>query len=213
MTQVETASARGRGRPRSDAPIGVDVLVLDAATDEFLGHGYAGASISRIVRTARISTKTIYVRYANKEELFMAVVGRLLEPTRMQFATLFEDHGDDVRGALLAVSLRTARHWTSELELSLYSLVISERVRFPELVQIYDASIEPVSDLTAAFLDRPETRAVLDVRDLRAAIGDLFALTTSALRDDALLGRTVTSEEIDGRVGKGVDAFMTLYGR
>src|SRR5688572_24334037 len=52
--------------------------VLDVATEYFLRHGYRGASINAMARSARISKESIYRYFSSKQQLFEAVISREL---------------------------------------------------------------------------------------------------------------------------------------
>ena len=54
--------------------------VIQAATDEFAEFGYEGASLNRIIAAAGISKGSMYHHFADKEDLFLVVVARVLAP-------------------------------------------------------------------------------------------------------------------------------------
>src|SRR5919108_5617565 len=56
-------------------------LVLDAAFDLFLAHGYEGTSMDAIARAAGVTKPVVYACYPSKEELFKALLRR--EETRV----------------------------------------------------------------------------------------------------------------------------------
>ncbi len=53
--------------------------LLDAAASVFANRGYAGASIPQIAREAGVSTGAIYANFAGKQELFLAMMRRVVE--------------------------------------------------------------------------------------------------------------------------------------
>lgn len=53
--------------------------LLDAAAAVFASHGYAGASVPRIASAAGVSTGAIYANFADKQELFLAMMRRVVE--------------------------------------------------------------------------------------------------------------------------------------
>src|ERR1700751_1530390 len=64
------------GRPPKELAGEVDERVLDAARKLFLERGFEGASIDEIAQAARAGKQTIYARFSNKRELFIAMVTR-----------------------------------------------------------------------------------------------------------------------------------------
>ena len=67
--------------------IGVSKRLLEVAKQEFLEKGFEGASLRTIAQKAQTSPRAIYTRFANKEELFAAVV----EPVYSDFMKLFNE--------------------------------------------------------------------------------------------------------------------------
>ena len=49
-------------------------LLLDAAVQEFADHGYQGARVDRIAKTASVNKERIYQYFGNKEQLFATVL-------------------------------------------------------------------------------------------------------------------------------------------
>ena len=77
------AVKRKPGRPRAGAALAARGALLEAAAEVFASHGYAGASVERIVQRAGFSKGTFYWHFASKEELFLALVDeRIDQPAR-----------------------------------------------------------------------------------------------------------------------------------
>jgi len=60
--------------------------ILKAATGLFAGRGFHETSMSEVAREARVSKALIFWHFKTKEELFLAVLNRLLEPYFIDFA-------------------------------------------------------------------------------------------------------------------------------
>lgn len=72
---VATQDKRGAGgRPAAAQKGEVDIRLLDAATRLFLTVGYDATSCDQVAIDARAGKASIYARYANKTELFTAVI-------------------------------------------------------------------------------------------------------------------------------------------
>ena len=65
---------RGRGRPRSAEN---DDAILDAAAALLRELGYARMSMEGVAAAAGVSKPTLYLRYASKSELVVAVLVHL----------------------------------------------------------------------------------------------------------------------------------------
>jgi TetR/AcrR family transcriptional regulator, mexJK operon transcriptional repressor len=123
---------RSRGRPRSGKAEMIESELLEGAFRAFLRNGYAGTSLSQIVKSLGISKTTLYSRYPSKPELFQAIITRQTEG--ISAGTVL------VGGAPLALDEGLRVYATSMMELSLEGdllqinrLIYSESHRFPEL--------------------------------------------------------------------------------
>lgn len=66
----------------------LDDKIIQAATAEFLEHGYQKASLRKIAERAGISTGALYTRYENKDKLFSSLVKNLLDDVAEEFRPL-----------------------------------------------------------------------------------------------------------------------------
>ena len=57
----------------------LDAKIIEAATAEFLAHGFRDASLRQIARRAGISTGALYTRYENKDVLFCSLVAPAMQ--------------------------------------------------------------------------------------------------------------------------------------
>jgi len=60
--------------------------ILKAATQLFAGRGFHETSMAEVAREAKVSKALIFWHFKTKEELFVAVLNRLLEPYYIDFA-------------------------------------------------------------------------------------------------------------------------------
>src|SRR4030088_811599 len=60
--------------------------ILKAATELFAVRGFHETSMAEVARAAKVSKALIFWHFKTKEELFLAVLGRLLEPYVLDFA-------------------------------------------------------------------------------------------------------------------------------
>lgn len=67
-------SRRGVARERSEQ---MEARILAAAIEEFSEHGFAGARIERISRSAGTVDRMLYYYYGNKERLYQAVLEKI----------------------------------------------------------------------------------------------------------------------------------------
>jgi len=53
--------------------------IIDVAKRHFFEHGYSGANLDRIAAEAAVSKVTIYSHFGSKEDLFLHVMGEVIE--------------------------------------------------------------------------------------------------------------------------------------
>ena len=70
---------RPRGRPRLEDVADIENELVEVALSEFLKHGYGGTSMATIVKAAGVSKTTLYSRFASKEDLFIAMMKKMVQ--------------------------------------------------------------------------------------------------------------------------------------
>ncbi|QOY94192.1 TetR/AcrR family transcriptional regulator [Massilia sp. UMI-21] len=115
--------------------------LLAAAIDLFVEHGFAATRLEDVARRAGVSKGTLYLYYANKEELFKAVVRESLLPflgkAELSVAE-FDGHSADLLRSVIGT-------WWQQIGQSkasgLSKLMLAEAGNFPELVRFYQEEV------------------------------------------------------------------------
>src|SRR5436853_5824929 len=123
------------GRPSRLESAQLSDRILRVATALFLKDGFEATSIEAVAKRTGISKRTFYHRFRGKEELFEAVVRRLIERWTPSFDTGLPEAAD------LAATLRQVAEYMLSVALSpqalaLHRVVIAEAQRFPGLARI-----------------------------------------------------------------------------
>ena len=150
--------------------------ILDAALAVFGERGLAGARLDDIARRAGVSKGTIYLYFANKEELFREVVRAIVVDRLRQAA----DQGgstnpvEDLKRYLRA-------HWefvrSPEFQ-TIYKLVTGELHNFPDLAEFYGREvIMPATQILAGLIRRGIERG--DFRAVDPILAARFLSSTS----------------------------------
>src|SRR5688500_20288240 len=66
-------------RPKAPAP-DTRTRILSAASDEFGAHGFAGTTVDRIARRARVNKAMIYYHFPNKRALYTCIIRDVFTP-------------------------------------------------------------------------------------------------------------------------------------
>lgn len=150
--------------------------ITAAALELFVERGYAGTRLEDVAASAGISKGTLYLYFANKEELFKAVVREGLVSPIAEMRGLV-DHFD---GGTLELVRMMLFGWWERIGASriggIPKLVISEAGNFPELARFYLAEVvEPAQAATVAIVERGIARG-----EFRAVHVDLVARLIAA---------------------------------
>lgn len=204
-------SKRRRGRPTVDEVADIEKLLLDIALQEFLEHGYGGASISRMVRKAGISKTTLYSRFASKEAMFHAIVERQIE--RLSPARLLGSAGEPI--GLEEGLRRYACHMLDESMkgelLGVNRLMYGESHRFPELGKAAAMRTRLGITRIAAFIDDCAQRDGVSCKDSQA-VAELFILAIRGWYIDAMVSRRrVTAKQRAAWVDRALHVMMSSH--
>jgi TetR/AcrR family transcriptional repressor of mexJK operon len=162
-----------RGRPPRGCEGEATLRILAAAKPVFLKEGFEGASVDAIAVSAGMSKKTIYARFASKEDLFEAVIVRFIEenaPSVEQAASQVGPLSDRLHGMALAI-LEVALTVDA---IAVRRIIVAEAVRFPEFGRLlHDFGIARILPLIERCLEEGNASGEIAVDDVRQA-GDLF---------------------------------------
>lgn len=184
------------GRSKRDA-------VLDAAVELLLLNGYDGTSMDAVAARAGVSKTTVYAHFADKLELFKAVLqhgsmelGQRLRELRQRDGSGEGSAEDRLVGALVAAT----RAGTGAQAIAYFRVMIAEHNRRREIQAAFTTIAMPdVSDIISIIaqllvdygsehgfeVDRPEAHASM-----------LLRMTVSGIEFDALISDFDVSEEL-----------------
>jgi len=197
------------GRPSRLASAQLSDRILTVATELFLGDGFGATSIEAVARRAGISKRTFYHRFRGKEQLFEAVVRRLIERWMPPIdAALLE-------APSLSEVLTRAADYMLELALTpealaLHRIVIAEAPRFPGLARIlHELGAAAAIDRIARYLGERSAAGEIRPVDPRFAAEQFIAMVVTAPRRRALgLGKPLDAGELRAWVDNTVALFL-----
>ena len=211
MVTKETAPApRKLGRP----PLGTEgeatTRILAAAKPIFLREGYDATSIDAIAASASISKKTVYVRFASKEDLFEAVIVSFIEENIPSIERVASEGG--------LVGERLHRIATAILEVALEvdciavrRIAVAEAVRFPGFARlIQDVGVARVLPMIERCLDEGNRSGEIEVNDIRHAADLFLGVAVRGFIEKAELGleRPGLSHVKRDTLRRSIDFFM-----
>ncbi|RAG81153.1 TetR/AcrR family transcriptional regulator [Streptacidiphilus pinicola] len=210
------AGLRDRGPdPRT---VRTRAAVAEAATTLFLRNGYADTGVDEIAALAKVSKRSIYNNYGDKESLFTELV--------LGFTTTAGEFAEQLVGGLTeAADLPQALHALGRRHLAtvarpevlrLRRLIILEATRFPALADEYyrRAPGRVMAALTEAFTSL-HARGALRAPNARRAAEHFSYLVLGSTLDAFLFApeaQLLSPDELDRLADDGVSAFLAAYG-
>ena len=110
--------------------------IVDAARASFLEHGYAGTSMSGLLKSLGGSKATLWSYFRSKEELFAAVIEDVSAAFRSELEDVLTSTGQLETG-LVEFCRSFMRKIASPDALATWRLVMAESGRFPEVGRIF----------------------------------------------------------------------------
>ncbi len=204
----------GRGRRRSSRKRDA---IMDAATETFLREGYIGTTIDAVAARAAVSKPTVYNHFADKRQLFTAIVLRIIDQVGVPFYTWVEDgmnHTTDLESSLYELACKLVSIVQEPRLLELRRLVIGEAARFPDLGRTYveRGPGRTVTTLSALFerLTR-EGKLRIDDPTLAAQYFNWLVLSIPVNRAMFDADATFTETQLDRYAADGVRIFLAAY--
>jgi len=204
-----------RGRPAAGQDPVKRSQIIDGARRVFIDKGFEAASMNDITREAGVSKGTIYVYFANKEELFEALIE---EERGTIFKNMYDvlDNADNLRETLVKFGKVLSLKITSAKVIQAQRTVIGASDRIPELgARFYERGPKRGHDKVAAFLEAAIERGLLRIDDVDLAAYQFIELCFAGLFRQCIFAYRIkapSQDEIDHVVRSGVGIFLKAYG-
>jgi len=201
---------RRGGRPSREASEQLGELILDAATELFLTHGFGATSIEAVARRVRISKRTFYHRFLDKPALFAAVVHRIIKRLRPAAGVPLIE-GADLQTVLERLATLILGAALSSQAIALHRLIVAESARFPELAEVLarEGATEEAITLIAGVLEREVNAGRLKLDDTVFAAQQFLQMVVALPQRRAMrLGAPLSKRELAEWPRKVVDLFL-----
>lgn len=187
--------------------------VVDSALDVFLKEGFAAASMDRVAEVAGVSKRTIYNHFASKEDLFLGVIGSMVDD-------VLEPVDRTLMGAMPAAdslvefASRYAEVMLEHSRICLHRLVLGELSRFPSLGEVFLDGYRLAKNGVARMLERLVLRGELEIDNFDRAADAFWQLTIQPIQRELLFKFELRKEDlaVTERLKLGVQDFMRIYG-
>ncbi|MDY0961699.1 MULTISPECIES: TetR/AcrR family transcriptional regulator [Massilia] len=157
--------------------------LLASAMELFVERGFASTRLEDVARRAGVSKGTLYLYYANKEDLFKAVVRQTILPMIDDAETSvaeFDGHSAELlRHVILSWWVRIGSTKASGIS----KLILAEADNFPELARFYQEEVmtrrmRMISNMLERGIRRGEFRVIDVSQTAQVLIAPLLMLST-----------------------------------
>lgn len=144
--------------------------LVSAALDLFVERGYAATRLEDVARQAGVSKGTLYLYFANKEDLFKAVIRESIVPLLDQTKEMIDSHQGSSAELFREFILNWWQRVGSTKLSGISKLMMAESGNFPELAKFYhDEVIGPAHAMMIGILERGIARGEFRNIDARLA--------------------------------------------
>ncbi|SFC23477.1 TetR/AcrR family transcriptional regulator [Tropicimonas isoalkanivorans] len=189
--------------------------ILAGAEVVFSRLGFDAASMNDITREAGVSKSTIYVYFANKEELFEALVSLQRDRIFGKATQLLELPGSP-REILTRYGMFVAKLLCSERVIRAHRIVIGVTERKPQLGRrFFQGGRQQALRVLGAFLKDQVARGTMEIEDIDLAASQFSELCLANLFRRRLLDdmpEEPSDAEIAPVVSSAVAMFLKFYG-
>lgn len=206
----------GPGRLSAEQAAELPNRLLDAALKLFSENGFEKTTMDQIAREAGASTKTIYARFSNKEDILRAVVRRIVERTidAHRLTAPVEGENADPYESLVKLCTDVCIRISTEAG-PLNRMAMSESHRMPELGRLHSQAAAFGANYIRQGLEIWSKQGLLpDLRpeNLEQASILCLSMATDWTRINTSLNKPPTRAEIEKYVAYAIEVFLRGLG-
>ena len=187
--------------------------IIEGARAVFLAQGFDAASMNDIARAAGVSKGTLYVYFANKEQLFQAICSQECEKHAEDLFS-FHPEDQDVEATLERVGVDFVKFLCRPEKAASARAVIAIAERMPEIGRLfYETGPARGIACLASYLQDQVGAGVLAIDDCEIAAAQFIESCQATLFKPLIynFGEPPTLERIRYVVGIAVRTFLAAY--
>ncbi|WP_417267644.1 TetR/AcrR family transcriptional regulator [Celeribacter baekdonensis] len=209
-----SSMAKCRRHAAGEDPVKRD-QILKGAMKEFMENGFDATSMNEICRTAGVSKGTIYVYFADKVDLFEALIAEERDKIFVGIEALLEED-IPLKNKLTLFGQKMVEILCSDRVIRSQRIVAGIVDRMPAVgARFYDSGAVRTQMSLAALFEREHAAGRILIPDAKRAGVQFVELATAGLWRARLFGKRTTaptSEEMNVTVEAAVDMFLRAYG-
>ncbi|MBB3937031.1 TetR/AcrR family transcriptional regulator [Aureimonas phyllosphaerae] len=206
--------SRTRGRPSPQEAQQLTELILSIARRLFIEKGFEETSIDEICAIGKMSKKTFYARFGEKQDLFRAVVGVLVNEIILDARSKVGRRPDEnLHDYLTRVALDLLSYAIRADVVALDRLMIAATPKFPGLIKTYEGARRSAADLIVPFIAEAQARGEIREADPHKVAEHFLGFTVMERMRTANFGvepNHVTDEDV-ATTAERVDVFLNGY--
>ena len=210
----EVSPRRSGGRPTRHAAAQRDERVIGMAADLFLDRGFDLASIDALAEAAGVGKATLYARFGDKRQLFVAAIrqeiGRWLAPlSAIVEQVIADDAAVAVEPTLLEIGRQMTQRSLEPRVVALGRVISMQAPLFPELAELAheEGWLRAVSAV-ARLLNRMAAQGALCIPDPEIAADLLLNLVLGRSMRRAAYGIAIDETAVEQRLQAAVKLFL-----
>jgi AcrR family transcriptional regulator len=187
--------------------------IIEGARAMFLAQGFDAASMNDIARAAGVSKGTLYVYFANKEQLFEAIVEEECDAQAEGIFDLDRDN-HDVEGVLTRLGVAYVKFLCRPEKASAIRTVIAIADRMPEVGRrFYESGPAAGIARLAAYLAAQVEAGVLVIEDCEIAAAQFMESSHAMLFKPIVFNFAPepSQDQVERGVRIAVTAFLAAY--
>lgn len=185
--------------------------ILDAAQQAFIEDGYENTSMDRIAELAGASKRTVYNHFSSKEELFQAVIERLLRDA-YALKQIPYDPGNSLEAQLTAFADAKLTFTQNDTWMGMMTVTAGVFSTHPELARKAVRHAEDESDALASWLTAAHLDGRMNVPDAAEAATIFWAMVSGAFFWPAIFHCAMPGEQVVRLKKEMIDMFLQKYG-
>ncbi|MEM7064640.1 MAG: TetR/AcrR family transcriptional regulator [Cyanobacteria bacterium P01_B01_bin.77] len=186
--------------------------VVEAATEEFCSRGFSGASMDRIAEVANVSKRTVYDHFPSKDDLFQAIVDKILQQIGEMPSHEYSAEKPLDR-QLLAIGKTFAATITGKDFMKLSRVLISRFIQAPEWAHNTITAYARLRRDMIAFFEAGKKDGRLKIRNSEKAAAQFCGLIKEiAFWPELMAGqKSISVRERNAAVKAAVEMFLDHY--
>lgn len=187
--------------------------IVIAASQVFIESGFDNASMDDIALRANVSKRTIYNRYASKQDVFdVAIIYACQEYSRLSLKLCFKT---PIAEFLENTGYQILEHRTRPEVLALRRLILFQSASMPGLSEVFfRETLFPIVSFISEYLDQMSALGHVSVENPDEAAWDFYNIIRGPLVSDLFMdtdSKSNIGETLRGYAARGTKKFLRLY--